>query len=327
MRGEFDLIARHFAPLAAGNDGAFGLIDDAAVIAPAPGRDLVYTSDTIAAGVHYLPDDPAGEVARKLLRVNLSDLAAMGARPEGYLLNTALQPDVQEDWIAAFAEGLGADQRAFDIQLWGGDTTRAQGTTELSLTAVGSVPHGQCLRRSGARAGDGLYVSGTIGDAAFGLQAALGKLDDSLDPEARAWLVDRYRRPRPRVTLGRGLRARDLATAALDVSDGLVGDLAHLCTASGLAGEVDAAAVPLSTPVQRLVEADAGRLSAALTGGDDYELVFAVPPGREDALAALAGELELPLTRIGRLRAGSGVKVRDRDGNALETRHTGWQHF
>ena len=327
MRGEFELIARHFAPLAARTEGAFGLRDDAAVIQPVPGRDLVYTSDTIAAGVHYLPNDPAGEVARKLLRVNLSDLAAMGARPEGYLLNTAFQPDVEEDWIAAFANGLADDQDCYGIQLWGGDTTRTQGATVLSLTAVGTVPHGRCLRRSGARAGDGVYVSGTIGDAAFGLKAALGELNDALDPPARAKLVERYRRPRPRVGLGQGLLARDLATAALDVSDGLVADLAHLCAASGLGAIVTASAVPLSTPVQRLSEGDTKALSTALTGGDDYELVFAVAPGRQDAVLALAQELDLPLTRIGQLVEGAGVTVHGPDGTPLTTDHAGWQHF
>jgi len=327
MLGEFELIARHFAPLAARTDGAFGLLDDAAVIPPLPGRDLVYTSDTISAGVHFLPDDPADAVACKLLRVNLSDLAAMGARPEGYLLNTAVRPDIGEDWIAAFAAGLASDQNSYGLQLWGGDTTRTENTTVLSLTAVGSVPHGRCLRRNGARAGDRLYVSGTIGDAAFGLKAALGELSAELDATARDTLVDRYRRPRPRVRLGQGLLARDLATAALDVSDGLVADLAHLCTASGLGAEVTAAAVPLATSVQRLVESDPGHLSSALTGGDDYELAFAVPPDRGDALAALARELDLPLTRIGQLVAGSGVTVRGPDGAVLETGETGWQHF
>ena len=327
MRGEFELIARHFAPLAAGCAGAFGLSDDAAVIPPLPGRDLVYTSDTISTGVHYLPDDPAEDVARKLLRVNMSDLAAMGARPEGYLLNTAFQPDVAEDWIAAFAHGLAGDQESYGIQLWGGDTTRTQGATVLSLTAVGSVPHGRCLRRAGARAGDGIYVSGWIGDAAFGLQAARGEMRDELDPDARAGLVDRYRRPRPRVTLGHGLLARQLATAALDVSDGLLADLAHLCTASGLGAEVTAQAVPLSTAVQRLIERDPERLSTALTGGDDYELVFAVPPGRQDGLLALARELALPLTRIGQLVPGSGVRVRGPNGAVLETGESGWRHF
>lgn len=327
MRGEFDLIARHFAPLAGQAEGAFGLKDDAAVIQPLPERDLVYTSDTISAGVHYLPDDPADDVARKLLRVNLSDLAAMGARPEGYLLNAAFPADVQEDWIAKFAEGLAGDQQTYGIQLWGGDTTRTSGATVLSLTAIGSVPHGCYLRRAGARAGDAVYVSGTIGDAAFGLQAALGGLADALDTASSAALIDRYRRPRPRVTLGQGLLARQLATAALDVSDGLVADLAHLCAASGVGAEVTAAAVPLSTPVQQLVEQGATRLSTALTGGDDYELVFAVPPGREDAVLSLAREVELPLTWIGRLVDGSGVTVRGPSGELLETGQAGWQHF
>jgi thiamine-monophosphate kinase len=327
MRGEFDLIARHFAPLAARADGAFGLRDDAAVIQPPPRRDLVYTSDTICCGVHYLPDDPPADVARKLLRVNLSDLAAMGARPDGYLLNAGFQTDVAEDWIAAFADGLAADQRTYAVQLWGGDTTRTDGTTVLSLTAIGSVPRDRCLRRAGARAGDGLYVSGTIGDAAFGLKAAQGARLDGLEAADAEALIDRYRRPRPRLALGQGLLSRGLATAALDVSDGLVADLGHLCAASGLAAEIVGPDVPLSTPVQRLVERAPTRWATALTGGDDYELVFAVPPGRRDALLSLARELDLSLTCIGQLVDGAGVRVRGPDGGLVETGDAGWQHF
>lgn len=328
MRGEFELIAQHFAPLAAGAAGSFGLGDDAAVIASPAGRDLVYTTDTICSGVHYLADDPPGEVARKLLRVNLSDLAAMGARPEGYLLNAAFARDVAEAWIEAFAQGLGADQHTFGLPLWGGDTTSTPGPTTLSLTAVGTVPAGSCLRRSGARAGDALYVSGTIGDGALGLKAALGDLPaDALEEHDRAYLVDRYRRPRPRLALGQTLLARGIATAALDVSDGLVADLGHLCAASGVAAEIAAAAVPLSAPVQRLVEREAGWLTRALTGGDDYELAFAVAPEHAGALGDLAAELDLPLTRIGRLGKGAGVTVRARDGTTLQTDAAGWQHF
>jgi thiamine-monophosphate kinase len=326
MRGEFDLIARYFAPLA-GQAGSFGLRDDAAVLDPPAGCRLVTTLDTIVAGVHYLPDDPPDAVARKLLRVNLSDLAAMGAAPYGYLLSLALSKDAGEDWVAGFADGLGRDQALYGLDLLGGDTTSTPGPTSLSLTALGTLPADAApLRRSGARAGEAIYVSGTIGDAALGLQLLLGAL--TVEGEAdRDRLADRYRRPQPRLALGQGLRERGLASAGLDVSDGLVADLAHLCAASGVAAEVAAAAVPLSGAAQRQVEGDRSLMETALTGGDDYELVFAAPDGAAGELADLARALDLPLTRIGRLVEGAGVRVLDADGTELAVARPGWTHF
>lgn len=326
MRGEFELIARYFAPLAAGEAGALGLADDAAVVRPPADRDLVYTLDTIVAGVHYLPDDPPDLVARKLLRVNLSDLAAMGARPRGYLLSTALARDAGEDWIAGFAEGLRADQDTYGIGLLGGDTTAMPGPTTLSMTAIGEVPCGRALRRSGGRPGDALYVSGRIGDSALGLKVALGELAPD-DPTDQAALMERYRLPQPRLGLGQALLERDLARAALDVSDGLIADLGHLCSASGTGAEITAAAVPLSAAAQRLVERDSDLLTTALTGGDDYELAFAAVPENADALAALAAALDLPLTRIGRLTESGGVRVVDGQGGDLDLTRPGWTHF
>lgn len=326
MRGEFDLIARYFAPLASGETGAFGLSDDAAVLSPMPGRDLVYTLDTIVAGVHYLPNDPAGLVARKLLRVNLSDLAAMGATPRGYLLSAALSQETDEHWVAEFAEGLCADQNIYGIHLVGGDTTRTPGPTSLSLTAIGEVPEGRVLRRGGAQLDDFIYVSGTIGDAALGLKVALGQIKAE-DERDRDRLLNRYRLPQPRVELGQMLLNRDLATAGLDISDGLVADLGHLCHASGVAARIEAASVPLSGAAQRLVEQHSAVLSDALTGGDDYELVFTAAPDRAEELGRLAQELDLPLTRIGRIGEGSGVQVIDRQGAPIELDHAGWTHF
>jgi thiamine-monophosphate kinase len=327
MRGEFDLIARYFAPLAAGQAGSFGLTDDAAVFDPPAGCRLVSTLDTIVAGVHYLPDDPPDSVARKLLRVNLSDLAAMGARPYGYLLSLALAKTAEERWVAAFAKGLGADQAHHGLDLLGGDTTSTPGPTTLSLTALGTLPAGATpLRRAGARAGQSVYVSGTIGDAALGLKLLLGELSADEDAD-HTMLADRYRLPQPRLALGQALQARGLASAALDVSDGLVADLAHLCAASGVAAEVDAAALPLSGAALRLVERDRALLDSALTGGDDYELVFAAPDHAAGALAELARGLDLPLTRIGRLVEGAGVRVRDAEGVEVAVSRPGWTHF
>lgn len=326
MRGEFDLIARCFAPLAAGAPGSLGLADDAAVLRPEPGEDLVLTLDTLIEGVHYLPNDPAGMVARKLLRVNLSDLAAMGARPVGYLLGTALAKPVDEAWVAEFAAGLQADQDRFELSLLGGDTTAGPGPTTLSLTALGAVPRGRALRRGGARVGDGIYVSSTIGDAALGLEVLNGQRAAASESD-RAFLVERYRLPRPRLALGRALLEAELATAAIDVSDGLVADLEHVCTASGLGAAVAVAQAPLSAAVQRLAETDGAVQVRALTGGDDYELLFTVPEGREDEVARLAERLNLPLTRIGRMTEGEGVELRDAEGRRVDLAQKGWTHF
>ena len=248
LPGEFALIARHFRPLA--GPGALGLGDDAAVMTPPAGRELVIAADAMVAGVHFLPDDPADLVARKLLRTNLSDLAAMGAEPLGYLMTISAPRDTDEGWFAAFATGLAEDQEAFGLSLLGGDTTSTSGPISLSLTILGSVAPGTALRRNGARPGDGIWVSGSIGDGALGLLAAKGEL---ADPDS--YLAGRYRLPRPRLALG--LRLHGIATAAMDVSDGLVQDLGHLCRAGSLAAEIMAEAVPLSPQARAARQAGA----------------------------------------------------------------------
>ena len=323
--GEFGRIARLLRPLAAGFPGALDLTDDAAVFAPPPGRDLVVTTDAMVEGVHYLPDDPPGDVAAKLLRVNLSDLAAMGADPLAYTLTTALPRSVDDGWLAAFAAGLAADQARFGIALMGGDSVSVPGVPVLSVTAVGTVPAGRAVRRGGARAGDAIAVTGTIGDAAFGLAVRLGRLVVP-DDDART-LLERLRRPVPRTAFAAALR--EGATAAADVSDGLVADAGHLARASGLAIEIDAAAVPLSAAVRRLVAADPGRIVDAITGGDDYELVLAATPAAVPALAAAARAAGFGLTVIGRALEGpaGGVSVRDARGDPVPLAGTGWTHF
>jgi len=323
MLGEFDLIARHLAPLAGTDPGAFGLTDDGAVL---DDGERVVTMDTLVAGTHYLPDDPADLVARKALRVNLSDLAAMGARPTGYLLSLVLAAAADEGWVARFAEGLSADQATYDIRLLGGDTTRTSGPTTLSVTALGHLDGMPPMRRNGARIGDYVYVSGTIGDAALGLDAARGVLADLADAD-RAALVDRYRLPRPRVALGAALCARGLASAAIDVSDGLMADIGHICARSGVGADLKVRRMPLSTAVQRRVEMDVGRLATALTGGDDYELAFTAPPGHAEALGQLARTLALPLTCIGTVVDGNDVILRDPDGAPMTFDRLGWTHF
>jgi thiamine-monophosphate kinase len=316
--GEFGLIDRLLKPLAAGYPGALGLTDDAALVRVPAGEELVVAKDAIVAGVHFLEDDPAELVAGKLLRTNLSDLAAMGALPLGYLTALARPPGLAEDWLRRFARGLAADQARFGCHLLGGDTVSTPGPLVLSLTILGTVPEGRALRRSGARPGDRVWVSGTLGDAALGLRALRGL---ALPEDETLQLTDRYRTPQPRLGLGRALLGT--ATAAMDVSDGLVADLAHIAAASGAAAVVEADALPLS-PAGRGVP---GALEAALAGGDDYELLFTAPPEADGRLRALAGELGLPLTPVGRVEAGSGVRVLDASGAELRLDQTGWRHF
>ncbi|MDZ3837287.1 MAG: thiamine-phosphate kinase [Rhodospirillales bacterium] len=329
--GEFELIARFFAPLAAGRPGALGLLDDAALIEERPGWSLVATTDTIVAGVHFPVDAAPADVACRLLGVNLSDLAAMGAEPAAYLLALGLPQgwrDAEaESWLEGFAGGLAAGQREHTIALVGGDTVASPGPLTLTLTALGHVEAGQALLRSGARPGERVYVSGSIGDAALGLRLLEGRLA-GLGAAERAFLLDRYRRPRPRLALGR--RLCRLAGAAADVSDGLVADLGHICTASGVGARIDAERVPLSEAAAAAIGSDPALLALALTGGDDYELVFTAGPSRDAEVAALAGELELPLTAIGEivgLPSGGGMPVMvERRGAAMAIAAAGWQH-
>jgi len=324
--GEFEMIARYFAPLAKGQPAALGLVDDAAVLAPPAGRELVLTADAMVAGVHFLPEDPAGSVAQKLLRVNLSDLAAMGATPLGYLLTCAWPKDVEESWVAAFARGLAEDQQRFGFGVLGGDMTATPGPLTLSLTALGHVAPGRALRRSGARVGDRIYVSGAIGDGALGLLVLTHRLPGLSRPAADA-LAERYHRPTPRVALGQALSRQGLASACLDVSDGLVADLGHIARASGLAARVKAKRVPLSAAAREALAENLGLFPLLLTGGDDYELCFTAAPEQAGALEALARELDLPLSDIGYMTEGQGVQVLDRDNNPLSLPRGGWTHF
>ncbi len=326
MRGEFELIARYFAPLAEDAPGAQGLLNDAAVFDPARADSLVLSLDTMVEGVHFLAEDPPGLIGRKLLRVNLSDLAAMGARPRGYLLATAFPKELDEAWIAAFAAGLAEDQAIFGIALYGGDTVSTPGPLTLSLTAFGEVPQGRALSRAGARAGDLVYVSGTIGDGALGLRVLRGEYP-ALSAEERAALAARYQLPEPRLALGEALAAQGLASAALDVSDGLIADLGHIAQASGVAAEVEAGSVPLSPAARAALSSDPALLPGLLSGGDDYELLFSAAPERAGELADLAQALDLPLAPIGRLVAGSGVRVLDQKGREMGLSEAGWRHF
>jgi len=320
--GEFERIARFFAPLA--GPAALGLLDDVALIEGPPGQQLVLTVDAIVAGVDYLPDDPADLVARKLLRVNLSDLAAKGATPFGYLLTTVLPMSCGESWLAGFSAGLAVDQAEFGIVLLGGDSSSTPGPATLSVTAIGTIGVGQAILRRGAQPGDVVYVSGTIGDASLGLRVLRGDLSE-LDASSRAHLVDRYRLPRPRLALGQGLVG--IAHAMIDVSDGLIGDLDHLCAVSGVAAVVESVKVPLSAAACAALDADNSQLSLVLGGGDDYELIFAAPRAAEGVIGALARSLALPIAAIGYITAGTGVRVIDETGRNIELAATGYRHY
>src|SRR4051812_47239305 len=311
---EFDLIARHFRPLA--GPGALELRDDAALLTPPAGRDLVLTADAMVGGVHFLPDDPPDLIGRKLLRVNLSDLAAKNATPLGYLLTVSTPRETPESWFDGFTAGLAQDQAEFGVVLLGGDTTSTPGPISLSLTILGHVAPGMAVHRAGASDGDGIWVTGTIGDGALGLAVATGRLADPT-----GFLLGRYRLPQPRV----GLAIGGVASAGMDVSDGLVQDLGHICRASGLAAEIDIGWVPLSDAARA---AGPDWLELCLTGGDDYELLLAVPRARTALLTAAARDLAVPVTCIGRLRSGPpDVTVRRSDGSLLALSRGGWSHF
>jgi thiamine-monophosphate kinase len=322
--GEDDLIARYFKPLATA-PGALGLTDDAAIL-QAGGDDVVVTTDAIVAGVHFLPDDPPDTVARKALRVNLSDLAAKGADPAGFVLTLALR-DVSDAWLAPFARALGEDADTFRCPLLGGDTVSTPGPAMISVTAFGRVPLGKMVKRSTARAGDVLVVSGTIGDAALGLAILKregGPLDN--DTAARAGLVERYRIPQPRVALAHVVR--DHASAAMDVSDGLMGDLAKLCDVSGVSAVVEAAALPLSGPARTWLSSDPSLIARLVSGGDDYEILCAVPENRLAAFQLAARSAGVPVSVIGRIVAGrSAPRLVDAGNREIPLQRRSYSHF
>jgi thiamine-monophosphate kinase len=319
---EFERIRRFFVPLA--GPGALGLTDDAALVDCRAGRHLVVTADAIVAGVHYLPDDPPELVARKLLRVNLSDLAAMGARPLHYLLTTALPPELGPAWLASFVRGLDEDQRQFGIDLLGGDSVGTAGPAVLSLTAIGEVAAGMEIRRSGAKPGDLVWVTGTIGDAFLGLRLLRGAYPKTA-PEHGATLIGRFRVPDPRTQLGPLLAG--IAHAMIDVSDGLIADLGHVCETSHVAGIVELDALPLSPAAREVCERDPDLRPLLAAGGDDYELLFAAPAEATARIAALSSRCGVPITMIGKIEPGTGVRLVDCGGRTIGLGDTGYRHF
>ena len=335
---EDDLIARFFRPLAR-DAGALSLVDDCAELTAPPGSDLVLKTDAVAAGIHFFAEDDWGAVARKALRVNLSDLAAKGAVPIGYLLTLALPTDWCEADLARFAAGLAADQEAFGLSLYGGDTIRSPDGLIVSISVFGAVPHGRMVRRAAARPGDRLYVSGTLGDAALGLLARTAPERAAawaLDEAEAAHLARRYLLPEPRLPLAPAILAH--ARAAMDVSDGLGLDLTRMCRGSDTAAEIAVATLPLSAAATRAVAADPALLETVLGGGDDYEILAAVSPDSAPRFEADAARAGVRITEIGRIVERTNVpdvaggknsvlRFLGRDGRSLPLIPGGFRHF
>ncbi len=323
MSAEDRLIARFFKPLAS-HAGALDLSDDAAFLTPPPGCDLVLKADAIVGGVHFFPDDAAHTVACKALRVNLSDLAAKGARPLGFLLSLAIPKDVDDIWLAGFAEGLRGDAVLYGCPLFGGDTDRTPGPTTISIAMFGSVPEGTMVRRAGAMPGDRVFVSGTIGDAALGVLVRGGESWKLSEPH-RKHLLSRYLLPQPRNALAETVRT--YATAAMDISDGLVGDFNKLCRVSEVSADIEVARIPFSDAAKSVIAGNSGMLETAITGGDDYEIICTVPATKVDSFRAAAKSVQVAVTEIGVIKAGKGARFLGADGNALTLKRPSFSHF
>ncbi len=322
---EFQDIARRFRPLTFGAPEALELMDDAAVIPSRPGFDLVVTKDALVEGVHFLAGERPDRIARKLLRTNLSDLAAKGAEPYGCFLAVSWPPHYDAEARDQFAKALGEDLSHFGLALFGGDTTATPGPLTLSLTALGWVPQGQMVRRKGARIGDDLMVTGTIGDGYLGLLAVQGRLS-MLTLEQNRALEERYHHPCPRLGLGQALRVH--ATACADVSDGLAADVGHIAAASAVGLEIDLEKVPLSEAALAWLALQDDPVAARLalvTGGDDYELVCTVPADQREAFMSKATALGIDATLIGQVVSEPGVRLSWR-GAVQNIRTLGYQH-
>jgi thiamine-monophosphate kinase len=320
--GEFELIARHFAPLAA--SGAFGLRDDAALL-DAPGASgLVMTQDALAAGVHFFPDDPPGLVARKALRVNLSDLAAKGAKPRWFSLALGLAAGWSEDWVAEFAAGLAQDMRQYGVELTGGDTFSSPERMVVSIAAIGAIPRAAYRSRLAARPGDTLFVTGTLGDAALGLLVRRGEPAFAGLPGADR-LRQSYLLPDPPVRFAPLIAG--FAAASMDISDGFAGDLAKLAAASGVDFDVPVTAIPFSSAVREALAVE-GALEIALTGGDDYQFLFTVPERRLEAFREAAAATDTPVSQLAVARAGEGrIRVIGEQGEELVFAKSSYAHF
>lgn len=321
---EFDLIETYFSPLA--GKGAFALTDDAACISPSQGCELVVTKDTMVEGVHFPKGEYGAAISGRLLRVNLSDIAAKGARPVAYLLSCAFPEHIMPSHIQDFAHGLADMQKIYKLTLLGGDTVKTSGPMVVTITCFGEVPCGTMMRRKGAQIADDIWLSGTIGDALLGLEIVKGDYAPAL--EHFTYLKERYYAPSPRVGLGQALRG--LANACLDISDGLLADAGHLAKASHVGFELDIEALTLSQAARLWLEGQGEKALARLrlmTFGDDYELLFTAPPERSKDIEALGKSLSVPLQRIGVCVTGESVKIYGEDRRIIPVKTRGYRHF
>lgn len=321
--GEFELIRTLFAPLSRALPGAFGLADDVAIVSPPDGHEIVLKTDAVIEGVHFHKSDPAETIAKKALRVNISDFAAKGAAPHAYLLALGLPdwPDIS--WLEWFVQGLAEDQAEFNVDLAGGDTNRTPGPLTIAVTMTGFVPRGTLIRRSGAAVGDVVYVTGSIGDAGGGLELLHAP---ATGPSGRnAELVSRYQVPRPRLAFGQMLRG--IASASLDVSDGLIADLGHIAEVSKVRIEIDAGRVPLSAALREFRGNDLSAVANAATAGDDYEIAFTAPLAQRNAISMAAKQSNTQVTEVGRVMAGEGAVLLDAKGREIPLSRLGHTHF
>ncbi|MFD2207590.1 thiamine-phosphate kinase [Kiloniella antarctica] len=325
---EFDLIDSCFAPLSKDYEEAYGLKNDAALISEHPDSSTVVTMDTLIAGVHFFNSDPADDIARKCLRVNLSDLAAMGAKPTAYTLSMAYSDDLNAPWVKSFVRGLDADQQEFSIRLIGGDTVKTHGPLTITITCFGSVPRHRCLKRNTATPGQDIWVSGTLGDSAAGLQILKGEVSFD-NQELRDVLVHRYQVPMPRIGLGICLLNDNISNTAMDVSDGLLADLSHITKASKVGATVLEQKLPYSNALKALFSKNETlkMVELAVTGGDDYELLFTADKLYRKKINDLARKLSLKISCIGSINSDKGVSLIEENGNHIHLSKMGWKHF
>ena len=322
-KSEFDLIKNYLSPLAPSGAPAFGLQNDAAVFSPDDGKELVFTKDTLVSGVHFFADGPPELIAKKAVRVNLSDLASMGAEPTGYLLSLALPKDNFdfENWVSSFTTGLCEDQKEFGWSLWGGDTVSTSGPIVISVTAIGQIDKGLVVGRNNAKVGDAIYVSGDLGDAAAYLQLT----NDKSRANDLDYFKNRYWMPSPRLALGRELSS--LVSSMMDLSDGLMGDLSHICAHSNVGAVITEAKIPISACFGNLLETKKDYSHLKWCGGDDYELLFTLPEYHEEKISTLESKLGVKLTKIGEVTSGCEAVLLDDEGIRVIPERVGFRHF
>ena len=321
---EFGLIKKYLAPLAKA-EGAFALTDDAAVFSCSEGKEIVVAKDTIVEGVHFLENTKSELIAKKLMRVNLSDMAAMGAVPKYYLLSLCLPKNTKEGWIRNFSNGLKSDQKEFGVTLLGGDTVSHDGKLILTITMIGEVKSGKAIRRNGAKVGDDIYVSGTVGDAAFGLKCLESRIENRESSKLNNKMVDKYLLPQPRISLGQGLS--NIANSAIDISDGLLADLEHICDCSGVGALINRCEIPISEGVKQHIDKQDKLWDLVLAGGDDYELVFTANKKNRLKIRKIADKTGIMVTRVGEITRKKGLVVLNDDGESIKIKHTGYKHI